>query len=158
MPTWQEGPIADFRMDDLDLHSDERGWLAEFFRHDELKGALHPAMGYVSMSYPGVTRGPHEHSEQADLFVFAIGTFRLFLWDDRADSPTRGHRQRHTVGSERPVVAVIPPGIVHAYRNVGEENAFVINCPNRLYAGENKEHPVDEIRHENRPDSPFELF
>ena len=40
----------------------------------------------------------------------------------------------------------IPPGVVHAYRNVGTIPGLVFNSPNRLYAGYGKREPVDEIR------------
>jgi dTDP-4-dehydrorhamnose 3,5-epimerase len=50
----------------------------------------------------------------------------------------------------------VPPGVVHAYRNVGDDDAFVLNFPDRLYAGKNKAEPVDEIRHEET-DSEFKL-
>jgi len=34
-------------------------------------------------------------------------------------------------------------------------DGLVINLPNRLYRGEGKQNGVDEIRHEDTPDSPF---
>jgi dTDP-4-dehydrorhamnose 3,5-epimerase-like enzyme len=40
--------------------SDARGWLCEMFRRDELPASFDPAMGYMSMTEPGVLRGPHE--------------------------------------------------------------------------------------------------
>lgn len=152
---WREADLADVEISPLAHFTDERGWLAEFFRSDELDPQLLPAMGYVSATHPGVTRGPHEHVEQTDLFLFISGRYRLYMWDARPESPTFGCRQTLEVGEAHPVRAIIPPGIVHAYRNVGETDAIVINCPNRLYAGEGKSEPVDEIRHEERPDSPF---
>ena len=42
---------------DISFHKDSRGWLAELFRIDELGKELHPLMGYVSMTLPGVSRG-----------------------------------------------------------------------------------------------------
>ena len=45
--------------------------------------------------------------------------------------------------------------MVHAYRNVGEHDALIINCPNQLYAGEGKQESVDEIRHEDQAESVF---
>jgi dTDP-4-dehydrorhamnose 3,5-epimerase len=55
------------------------------------------------------------------------------------------------------MLLIIPPGVVHAYRNVGSEPGLVFNCPNRLYRGPGKKEPVDEIRHEDRPDNLFRL-
>lgn len=152
---WEEGPIHDCRVEPLQKFSDPRGWLAEFFRHDELPNEFHPQMGYLSLTHPGVSRGPHEHREQADLFVFFDGMFHLYIWDARRDSPTFRRRRRLEVGRAQPVVVIIPPGVVHAYKNAGDADAYSINCPNRLYAGEGKEEPVDEIRHEDVEGSPF---
>jgi dTDP-4-dehydrorhamnose 3,5-epimerase len=47
--------------------------------------------------------------------------------------------------------------VVHAYRNVGGEPGLVFNCPDRLYKGPGRKEPVDEIRHEDDPASPFQL-
>ena len=59
------------------------------------------------------------------------------------------------LGEATPAVAIVPPGVVHAYRNIGQHDAIIINCPNQLYAGEGKKEPVDEIRHEDRAESVF---
>jgi dTDP-4-dehydrorhamnose 3,5-epimerase len=155
--TWVDGDIDGCSIRELKTFSDERGWLMEFFRSDELDRALHPSMGYISQTEVGVTRGPHEHEDQTDLFVFFHGTMRLYLWDARKGSPTFGHRKTVDLGQNRPAIVIVPPGIVHGYKNVGPSPALIINCPNRLYAGEDKAGPVDEIRHEDDPDSPFKL-
>ena len=152
---WNDDAIASCTVKPLKKYSDERGWLGEFFRHDELPATLHPTMGYLSLTKPGVSRGPHEHEHQTDLFLFFSGTFKLYLWDDRKDSPTYGNRQIVEVGEANPTIAIVPPGVVHAYWNVGETEALVVNCPNKLYAGEGKNEPVDEIRHEELENSPF---
>jgi len=154
---WTDGPIEGCIITPLRKFTDERGWLAEFFRRDELPTELHPVMGYLSLTQPGVSRGPHEHLEQTDLFIFFSGTFRLYLWDHRDGSPTYGHRHIEEVGIAHPATALVPPGVVHAYRNIGSEDALIINCPNRLYAGEGKKEPVDEIRHEDLAASPFHM-
>ena len=132
---WKDGVIEDCRVESLNKYRDKRGWLAEFFRIDEIDPLIRPEMGYVSVTSPGIERGPHEHAEQTDLFVFFHGRFKLYLWDVRPDSPSSGVRQVLTVGAANPSVVVVPPGIVHAYRNEGSEPGFVVNCPNRLYGG-----------------------
>ncbi len=147
--TWQDGPIIDCPVRPLKKFVDARGWLAEIFRQDELPESLLPTMGYVSLTYAGVTRGPHEHREQTDLFVFSSGAFRLYLWDNRSVSPSYRNRHVQDVGEANPVAAMIPPGVIHAYRNIGQSDALVFNCPNRLYAGYDRMEPVDEIRYED---------
>jgi len=152
------GEIEGVVIRSLQRFIDQRGWLTELFRQDELEDAYHPVMSYVSMTLPGVVRGPHEHVEQTDLFAFVgPGMFRLLLWDCRAGSPTFGHRQEVLAGDDHPMAVLVPPGVVHAYRNVSDGPGFVFNAPNRLYAGPGKRDPVDEIRHEDRPDTPFAM-
>ena len=50
-----------------------------------------------------------------------------------------------------------PKGVVHTYKNVSSSLGMVINCPNRLFMGESRASEIDEIRHENDPNTPFQL-
>jgi dTDP-4-dehydrorhamnose 3,5-epimerase len=138
------------------VFQDDRGWLTEVFRQDEIDPDVLPVMGYVSMTRPGVARGPHEHRDQTDWFCFVgPSRFRLSLWDARKGSSTQGRKMVIEAGEGRPAMVVIPPGVIHAYRNIGLVEGLVFNCPNRLYAGKGKKEPVDEIRHEDAPGSPY---
>jgi dTDP-4-dehydrorhamnose 3,5-epimerase len=148
-------PIPGVLVKPLAKRADSRGWLTELFRHDELPPDFRPAMAYLSVTHPGIARGPHEHAGQTDGFAFVSGAYELYLWENRP-----GHDPAFVtleVGEANPVLVLVPPGVVHAYRNVGAEDAFVLNFPDTLYAGWGRAEPVDEIRHENDPDSPFRL-
>lgn len=152
------GEIAGVVIRDLHRFNDGRGWLAELFRHDELDEEYYPAMTYISSTDPGVTRGPHEHVDQADLFCFlGPSNFQIQMWDNRPYSSTFNHVMTLVVGADNPKSVLVPKGVVHSYRNVGDVHGIVINCPNRLYAGENKGEPVDEIRHENDPETIYRM-
>jgi dTDP-4-dehydrorhamnose 3,5-epimerase len=153
-----EGPIFDVVFKSIKVHTDQRGWLLEIHRQDELPPEIHPVMSYISETLPGVARGPHEHVAQTDYFAFiGPGDFMLYLWDIRPASPTWGKRTRTIVGQSNKQVVIVPPGVVHAYKNMGTEPGWVINEPNRLYAGMLRKEAVDEIRHESLPNSPFLL-
>jgi len=157
-PITSSTTITDVLVRPLARHTDSRGWLVELYREDELADALHPVMAYVSQTQPGVARGPHEHVDQTDYFAFiGPGDFELLLWDARPDSPTFGTHARTLCGESNPCAVSIPPGVVHAYRNVSSVPGWVFNAPNRLYAGRHKQEPVDEIRHEADADSPYRL-
>ncbi|MGI8640500.1 MAG: dTDP-4-dehydrorhamnose 3,5-epimerase family protein [Pyrinomonadaceae bacterium] len=155
---FSKGKIQDVIIYPLKKFVDERGWLCELFRHDEINEEFYPAMAYISVTEPNTQRGPHEHIEQADLFCF-LGTsnFKLRLWDNRRDSPTFKNMMTMFVGADNPQAVIIPKGVVHAYKNVGSEKGVVINCPNRLYMGKEKREPIDEIRHEDDPDTIFQI-
>jgi dTDP-4-dehydrorhamnose 3,5-epimerase len=153
---FREGPVEGVVFRKLEQYGDARGWLIELFRRDELDEAHHPAMGYVSQTLPGMARGPHEHRDQSDLFAFVgPGDFKLYVWDTRVGSATAGNRQTLVLGESNLQAVLIPPGVVHAYRNVSRTASLVVNFPNRLYRGDGRNGPADEIRHEDRPDSPF---
>lgn len=155
---FQEGNIDDVVVRRLEIFHDSRGWLAEIFRNDEVQDEFLPAMAYVSQTLPGITRGPHEHVDQADMFCF-IGPsmFRLAMWDNRPESPTFRVRMVVVAGEDDPAVVIVPKGIAHAYTNVGSEPGLVINCPNRLYKGPGRREEVDEIRHEDDPETIFKV-
>jgi dTDP-4-dehydrorhamnose 3,5-epimerase len=79
------------------------------------------------------------------------------MWDNRPDSETYYHVMRLIVGEDNPASVLVPRGVVHAYRNIGSLQGMVINCPNRLYMGQDKREAIDEIRHEDDPDTIFRM-
>lgn len=165
--TFTPGAINGVIWNPIGFYNDARGWLAELFRNDDIPAEYRPAMAYVSMTNPGVARGPHEHVEQADYFCFiGPGVFRVYLWDARKDSPTYGRKDVRDAGDDAPFALIVPPGVVHAYRNVSDKSGIVFNAANTLYAGEGRKgwrgpkgtpDYVDEIRHEHIDNSPFVL-
>jgi hypothetical protein len=40
---------------------------------------------------------------------------------------------------------------------VGDKDGIVINCPNRLYMGPQRQEEIDEIRHEDDPATIFTM-
>ena len=156
--SFRSGSIDGVIWKPLKKYHDPRGWLLELFRHDELPPEFHPVMAYISMTEPGIARGPHEHADQADCFCFlGPSNFKIYLWDNRPTSATCGNKQTDLVGEHKPMLLVIPAGIVHAYKNVGDSQGIVFNCPNRLYKGPGRKEPVDEIRHEDDKANRFVL-
>jgi dTDP-4-dehydrorhamnose 3,5-epimerase len=148
--------IKDVIVKELKKHEDKRGWLCEIFREDELDYKV--PMSYISETKPGVIRGPHEHKEQSDLFVFiGPGKFKLYLWDNRKNSETYQETMEVEGGEDNLISVIVPPGVVHGYKCISETPAWCINLPNKLYKGKDKTEEIDEIRWEENPDSPFEI-
>ena len=95
--TFRPGIIKDVLVRPVEKHSDARGWLCELFRLDQLPESLHPAMGYLSLTEPGVMRGPHEHRRQTDHFCFlGPASFEAYMWDNRPDSPPSASSTKNT--------------------------------------------------------------
>lgn len=145
-------------LEELTCHIDSRGWLAELYRQDELETDQYPVMSYLSLTKPGVVRGPHEHKKQNDLFIFTgTSTFRLFLWDNRRDSYTCGLFFQFDAPENKLLKVLVPPGVVHAYKNIGPTEGLVFNAPNRLFKGKDRKDEVDEIRYEDDEKAPFRV-
>ncbi|OJI06316.1 hypothetical protein BK004_04085 [bacterium CG10_46_32] len=148
--------IEDIVIKPLERWADERGWLSEVWRNDEMD--YQPVMAYVSKTESGISRGPHEHKDQSDGFIFAgPGNFDLYLWENREGKP--GYRElfKLTVGEDNPVFVMVPPGVVHGYKCISKAGAYSFNLPDRLYKGKGKQDEVDEIRWEQDPKSPFKI-
>jgi len=156
---FKKGEIKGVVVNILQKYSDDRGVLVETFRIDNLPDKLRPVMSYVSYTKPGIGRGPHEHKLQTDIFTFlGPGEFILKLWDNRKETETYGHYMEITAGESHPVIVIVPPGVVHGYKNISQDkDGMVLNFPDKLYRGWGKKEKVDEIRHEDDFDSPFIL-
>jgi len=160
--------INDVIVERVDKHVDERGFLIETFRIDDeffnsiyrLKDGTYTGcpMSYISATKANTVRGPHEHKEQTDVFCF-IGSskFEVRLWDNRPDSSTYKTEMRFFAEESFPLIVIIPPGVVHGYKNVGSNLGYVVNMPDKLYAGWDKKEKVDEIRWESDENSPFKM-
>ena len=61
-----------------------------------------------------------------------------------------------SAGRTTPSGVLVPPGVVHAYRNISTEGGVVHNFPNQLFMGPGKKDPIDEIRHEHDPNTVFQ--
>ena len=146
------------RVEALPVFKDSRGSLHELFRVDEVPNGFKPLMACSSWSHAGVARGPHQHVEQDDYFTFAgPSNFRVFLWDDRpgASGPAKGWVIN--TGEQAPTRIHVPRGVVHAYQNTGSAPGLVVTVTSRLFKGEGRRDPVDEIRHELNPQSPYQI-
>ena len=146
------------RVEALPVFKDARGSLHELFRVDEVPAGFKPLMACSSWSHPGVARGPHQHVGQDDYFTFSgPSNFRVYLWDDRpgAAGPAQGWLIQ--TGEQAPARIHVPRGVVHAYQNVGPTEGLVVTVTSLLFKGEGRRDPVDEIRHELNPYSPYKI-
>ncbi len=154
---YHKAMIEGVKVTKINKFEDGRGYLAEFFRNDEIEYA--PMMAYASYSKYNVVRGPHEHERQADFFVFVgPGDFELHFWDRRDNSSTKGEYFKEIFGESNPASVLVPPGVVHGYKCISENGGYSINLPDKLYKGKNKREEVDEIRWEKDPNSLYKIL
>lgn len=128
---------------ELDLFSDERGFLMEVMRFDdESMNAGEIKQAIASYSYPGMVKGWHLHSVQEDHLVCVAGMVKLVLYDYRKESSTFGVLNEIFMGEHHQRAVFIPPGIFHGTKNIGQNISVVIGMPSVCYDADN----VDERR------------
>lgn len=125
------------------VHPDDRGYFLEVQRLGAgLAAGFPPESTQISaaLNYPGAVKAFHFHQQQTDCWVPAKGLLQVALVDLRLGSPTFGRRNTLYLGPLRPWQVLIPPGVGHGYKVIGEEDAVLVYLTDRFY------NPQDEGR------------
>lgn len=106
---------------------DERGKVMHMLRNDneDFQGF---GEVYFSCVYPGAIKGWHIHSQMVLNYAVPQGEIKMVLYDDRADSPTRGELQEVFLGSGNYSLVTVPPFVWNGFKGIGTEVAVVANC------------------------------
>jgi dTDP-4-dehydrorhamnose 3,5-epimerase len=118
------------------LWPDDRGYFLEVARLG--KGLVAPfpsetTQVSAALNYPGIIKAFHFHKHQTDYWVASAGLLQVALVDLRANSRTFGVKNTLYVGALRPWQVLIPPGVGHGYKVIGEQPSVLIYITNRTY-------------------------
>jgi dTDP-4-dehydrorhamnose 3,5-epimerase len=114
-------------------HCDDRGFFAELVRDGEPELLSRFGQASWSMSYPGVIKAFHFHENQDDLWFFPSGNSQVVLYDLRNNSKTKGVTDVFYMGEENPILLLIPKGVAHGYRVLGQKPATIIYFTTESY-------------------------
>ena len=137
------GLIADVQVNPFPLWPDDRGYFLEIARLGQgLISPFRPETTQVSaaVNYPGIIKAFHYHRFQTDYWVPVAGLLQVVLVDLRRNSHTFGVKNTIYVGALRPWQILIPPGIGHGYKVIGEHPSTLVYITDRIY------NPKDEGR------------
>ncbi len=133
-----EGESVKPRIDGLVSHplrpiEDARGEVIEVFRPS---WGLSPDplvfINQVSIR-PGKVKGWNLHRKQEDRIYVCRGTMQWAFYDHRPDSPTFELLNVFIISERNRALLIIPRGVFHAAKNVGQNEAIFINMPTRAY-------------------------
>ncbi|MBS4216903.1 dTDP-4-dehydrorhamnose 3,5-epimerase family protein [Bacillus sp. FJAT-49711] len=124
--------IEGVKIKKLVKYCDDRGFFMELVRDDE-NLLEHFGQASMSMSYPGVIKAFHYHEHQEDVWFFPSGNAQVVLYDLRTDSKTKDQTDVYYMGEENPIVLVIPKGVAHGYRVLGEKPVTIIYFTTKSY-------------------------
>lgn len=127
----------------LKVNQDQRGLLIETLKTDWpdiFSEELSFNQTYFSLTNPGFARDEdkwHIHPTQTDRFVVIKGSIVFALYDQRENSPTKDTLNLFLMGekndADNQYLLLIPPRVLHAFCVVGQESAYLLAYPNRLY-------------------------
>jgi dTDP-4-dehydrorhamnose 3,5-epimerase len=118
------------------VHPDDRGYFLEVARSGQgLIAGYNAATTQVSsaLSYPLTIKAFHYHRRQTDYWCPTMGMLQVALVDLRPRSATFGVRNTMYVGMLRPWQILIPPGVGHGYKVIGEQSALLVYVTDRFY-------------------------
>jgi len=124
--------IAGVRLKALKPLPDERGRLMEILRNDD-EIFLQFGQAYITTAYQGVVKAWHYHKKQIDHFCVLAGMAKIVLYDDRADSPTRGKVNEFFLGDRNPQVLQIPNLVFHGFKGISPGETMILNLPTETY-------------------------
>lgn len=132
----RRGKIAGVWVKELRLFADDRGLLGELVRADDpYFGADFAACAQTTLtvSYPNVIKAFHWHRHQDDAWFCVKGMIQAVLYDQRDDSPTRGLTEQYCIGEHHLAMVIIPRGVVHGYRVLSAEPAWIVYHTSAVY-------------------------
>lgn len=113
----------------------ENGFLLELFKEEE-KTVL-----YISATKPGMFKGYHLHRVRSARYVCIKGKMMIILYQN-------GIREEYILDANKPQRLFIPNNVATGLLNIGEEEAWLINCPDPPYDPNLKDEQVEYTEEE----------
>jgi dTDP-4-dehydrorhamnose 3,5-epimerase len=113
--------------------SHHHGHLTEVYRTDWGVTELPLVQVTLTTTFPGRVRAWGIHRFTVDRLFAATGSLCIVCYDGRRNSPTFGAVNEFMLGGRNQGLVVIPPGVYHGWKNVGDDEATIVSMPSRLY-------------------------
>jgi len=119
-----------YKIKELEIHSDKRGWLVEMLKRNEIRQDIKQI--YVATIKPGCIRGNHYHLKKTEWLFISKGKANIYLEDIKTQK-----KICLKLSSKRPKVITTPPKIAHAVKNSGKEIVYLVSAQNTIYNPKN---------------------
>jgi dTDP-4-dehydrorhamnose 3,5-epimerase len=129
----RQEPIEGIRLRPIRPVPHEDGTLAEIARiaWDEIDQPI--VQVHLTTTMAGRVRAWGLHRVSTDRLFVVRGLVSLVVYDGRIGSPTAGSVNEFLVSERNPALLVIPPNLYHGWKNLGIDEAFIINMPSQQY-------------------------
>lgn len=124
----------------LNLFPDDRGFFTEVIKIGEPTFKEVKQTSYTE-TYPGIIKAFHWHKTQTDVWFVAKGMTQVVLYDLRRNSPSYKETNVFYMGEKNHSLLLIPPGIAHGYKVLGNKPACLFYHTDQAY---NPQNPDEE--------------
>ena len=83
---------------------------------------------YFSCTNPNAIKAWHLHKKMTLNYAVVFGSIKCVLYDDRADSPTKGKIEEYFMSPEDYFLLTVPPLIWNGWKSIGNNISIVANC------------------------------
>ena len=119
--------IHDVIITPLKILSDDRGKVMHMLRRDD---DIFSKFGeiYFSTIFKDKIKAWHLHKESTLNYTCVKGSVKLALFDDRADSKSKGVLQEIEMNLDNYSLITIPKNIWNGFKGTGEGESIIANC------------------------------
>jgi dTDP-4-dehydrorhamnose 3,5-epimerase len=112
----------------------EDGTVAEIARAawDEIDQPI--VQVHLTTTMAGRVRAWGLHRFSINRLFVVRGLVSIVVFDGRVCSPTAGNVNEFRVSERNPGLLIIPPNLYHGWKNLGIDEAFIVNMPSEQYA------------------------
>lgn len=128
--------INGIKIKKLNIFTDDRGFIAEIIKDGE-ETFFEVKQTTYTETYPGVIKAFHWHKNQTDAWFVASGMAQVVLYDLRESSPTFKETNIFYLGEQNRSMLLIPPGVAHGYRVLGNEPVKLFYHTDKIYDPKN---------------------
>lgn len=110
----------------LEILKDERGWLAEILKGEEVGDDF--GQIYITVAHPNKVKGNHYHTKKTEWICVIKGKAKMSFVDI-----DKGMRKDIIVKGEDLMTIKVPPKIAHGFKNIGDEMLYILIYTNKVY-------------------------
>ena len=129
----RQDPIEGLRFRPTRPVPHEDGTVAEVATRCGPRSTCRIVQVHITTTLPTRIRAWGLHQASTDRLFVVKGLVSIVVYDGVEDSPTYGSLNELRVSERNPGLLVIPPNLFHGWKNIGVDEAFIINMPSSQY-------------------------
>ena len=112
----------------LEIKKDERGWLTELLRREELGNNTKFGQFVITTANPGYVKGNHYHKRKTEWFCVIKGRAEVTF-----ENVKTKEEKTIVLDEKEPTIVKIKPFTNHSVKNIGKEEMYLLAYVDDVY-------------------------